>query len=158
MHIQEISSSDTYALRMAVLRDGTPSDEVVWDGDDEPATFHLGVRLDNGTIVAISTWLDRPHPAYEGRRAMQVRGMATAPSHRNIGLGSILLDSGLTVCRQRGVEVVWARARVPALRFYQRHGFGTIGDEYIDPTTALPHVDIAAEAAPDSGRAERPAQ
>jgi predicted GNAT family N-acyltransferase len=146
VHIREISSSDTHPLRASVLRNDTPITDVDWDGDDEPSTFHLGVRLDDDTLVAISTWLERAHPAFEGKRSMQVRGMATAPSHRNIGLGSILLESGLTLCRQRGVEIVWARARVPALRFYERHGFGAIGEQYIDPTTALPHVDIATEA------------
>ena len=59
MHIREISAPDTHELRRSVLRDGTPSDQVEWNGDDEPTTFHLGVRLDEGTIVAISTWLAR---------------------------------------------------------------------------------------------------
>ena len=158
MHIREISATDTHELRRSVLRDGTPTDEVEWNGDDEPTTFHLGVRLDEGTIVAISSWLERTHPSYDGRRTMQVRGMATARTHRGLGLGSILLDTGLTICRQRGVEIVWARARVPALRFYEQHGFHTIGDEYIDATTALPHVDIAADiaAAPDSATGTTP--
>jgi predicted GNAT family N-acyltransferase len=53
-----------------------------------------------------------------------------------------LLVTGLGRCVEAGSTVVWARARVAALSFYERHGFETRGHEYVDLTTGLPHRDI----------------
>ena len=81
MDIVEIRSADTHALRRSVLRDGTPGHDVIWDGDDDPTTFHLGVSV-GGEIVAISSWMWRPCPDLPGHgpndTAIQLRGMATA--------------------------------------------------------------------------------
>ena len=128
-------------MRRSVLRTGTPSDEVVCDGDDLATTFHLGIRCD-GEIVAISTWLERPYPDRPGDPAFQLRGMATADTVRGSGLGAQLLDAGLERCRAAGAVLVWARARDAALPFYERHGFTTVGLGYVDLTTGLPHHDV----------------
>jgi predicted GNAT family N-acyltransferase len=142
----ELQPEDTHALRRSVLRNGTESDEVVFDGDELESTFHLGVRVD-GEVVAISTWLERPYPDRPGDPAFQVRGMATADAHRGDGLGSRLLAAGIERCRSGGATVVWARARDTALPFYARHGFSTVGVGYVDLTTGLPHHDVIREIA-----------
>ena len=139
--IVEITAADTHDLRRRVLRDGTPSDVLVWEGDDEPATFHLGVRTDEG-VVAISTWLQRRYPDRPAEAAFQLRGMATDPAWRGTGVGARLLRAGLEHCAERGATLVWARARVTALPFYERHGFEPVGPEYTDLTTGLRHRDI----------------
>lgn len=141
MRIVELTSEDTHPLRRAILRDGTASDAVVFDGDELASTFHLGASVD-GEVVAVSTWLVRTHPGHPGRTAVQLRGMATAPDQRGAGAGTAVLDAGVERCRDMGIEVVWARARVTALGFYVRHGFVPVGDEYIDSTTGLAHRDI----------------
>lgn len=137
--IVELCPADTHPLRRAVLRTGTASDVVVFDGDDESATFHLGAER-NGEIVAVSSWMRRRFGAHDA--AYQLRGMATAPTVRGTGVGTALLLAGLAECRARGAEVVWARARVTALEFYTSHGFEVVGDEFVDDTTGLPHVVI----------------
>lgn len=137
-----ITAADTHDLRWRVLRDGTLSDAVVFDGDEDAGTFHLGVRDGDGTIVAISTWLQRSHPTAPDRPAHQLRGMAIEPSLRGRGVGTLLLMAGLTACKARESDVVWAHARSTALSFYERHGFVVSGDEYVDETTGLAHVDI----------------
>jgi predicted GNAT family N-acyltransferase len=139
--IVEIAAADTHDLRRRVLRDGTPSVVLTWDGDDEPTTFHLGVR-DGDEIVAISTWLRRRYPDRPADDAFQLRGMATDPAHRATGVSSRLLVVGLDRCASDGATLVWARARVAALSFYERHGFEPVGPEYVDLTTGLPHRDI----------------
>jgi predicted GNAT family N-acyltransferase len=139
--IVEIAAADTHDLRRRVLRDGTPSVVLTWDGDDEPTTFHLGVR-DGDEIVAISTWLRRRYPDRPADDAFQLRGMATDPAHRGTGVSSRLLVVGLDRCASDGATLVWARARVAALSFYERHGFEPVGPEYVDLTTGLPHRDI----------------
>lgn len=134
-------AADTHPLRRAILRDGTPSDDVEFEGDDDPSTMHLGARVD-GELVAVSTWMARRHPDLPGRPGFQLRGMATVPQHRGTGISAELLRFGLERCRDAGAEVVWARARTTALGFYLRHGFVARGHEYTDLTTWLPHRDI----------------
>ena len=142
MQVVEITAGDTHPLRRRVLRDGTIADVVVFDGDDDSTTFHLGVR-DTGELIAISTWMRRPHPDLAAINAYQLRGMAIAPGRQGGGIGSLLLDRGIERCRTRSADLVWARARLSALGFYERHGFETRGSGYTDPTTGLPHIDIA---------------
>ena len=137
----ELRPAETHPLRRAVLRNGTPSDEVVFDGDELESTFHLGLRVD-GELVAISTWLERAYPDRPGNPGFQIRGMATVDAHRGEGLGERLLAAGIERCRAAGATVVWARARDAALPFYLRHGFDTVGAGYVDLTTGLPHHDV----------------
>lgn len=140
----ELRPEDTHALRRAVLRTGTPSEAVVFEGDELASTFHLGIRA-GGEIVAVSTWMERPYPDRPAERGFQVRGMATADSMRGSGLGARLLAAGIERCREAGALLVWARARDAALGFYARHGFTTVGPGYVDLTTGLPHHDVIRE-------------
>jgi predicted GNAT family N-acyltransferase len=144
LDIVELRPDETHALRRTVLRTGTASDEVVFDGDELATTFHLGIRAD-GDLVAISTWMERPYPDRPGERGFQLRGMATLEALRGSGLGARLLDAGVERCRASGAAVVWARARDTALPFYERHGFTTVGLGYVDLTTGLPHHDVIRE-------------
>ena len=137
----ELAAHGTHGLRRTLLREGTASDDVVFDGDDEPGTFHLGVTIGDD-LVAISSWMQRRYPDLPGHPGHQLRGMATIPPARGSGVSSTLLRSGLERCADLGSDVVWARARVAALSFYERHGFEPRGHEYVDLTTGLPHRDI----------------
>ena len=139
--IVEITAAATHDLRRRVLRDGTPSAVVVWEGDTEPTTFHLGVR-EADAVIAISTWLRRRYPDRPAEEAFQLRGMATEPTRRGTGVSARLLLAGLDRCADEGATLVWARARTAALSFYTRHGFEAVGPEYTDLTTGLRHHDI----------------
>lgn len=141
VQIVEIEAVDTHGLRRSLLRDGTSSDQVVFDGDDAEDTFHLGA-FEDGTLVAISTWMDRRYPDLPDHPGHQLRGMATTPAARGTGVSDELLVTGLGRCAESGSSLVWARARVAALSFYERHGFMTRGHQYVDLTTGLPHHDI----------------
>jgi predicted GNAT family N-acyltransferase len=133
--VVELAAAETHHIRYEVLRVGTPSSVVTFDGDDEPQTLHLGVRDDTGTLVAVSTWIPRP---YRGEPAVQLRGMAVVPEVRGTGVGALLLRAGLARASQVA-PVVWARARDTALDFYIAHGFVVADDGFIDDTTQLPH-------------------
>lgn len=143
MELIEITAADTHALRRRVLRVDTPTTEVHFAEDEEPTTWHLGLReTATGELRAISTWLWRDHPAEPGRRGVQLRGMAVDDGYRGRGVGGILLYGGLTVAVERGAEVLWARARDTALGFYMAHGWMPHGEGYIDAGTALTHHDV----------------
>lgn len=137
----ELTAEDTYSLRLAVLRARTPSTDASFDGDDLATTFHLGVRL-GGSIVAVSTWMERRYPDRPNLPGFQLRGMASAPAHRGSGLARMVLEVGIDRCRRLRAELVWARARDEAIGFYDRHGFVVVGKGYIDLVTDLPHHDI----------------
>ena len=132
--VAELTAEETYPLRLAVLRNDTPSSDVTFAEDDVPGTVHLGVR-EGDQVVAISTWIPRP---YDGEPAVQVRGMATALHVRGQGVGALLVEAG---CERAALiaPLVWARARDTALPFYLRHGFTVVGDGFIDESTGKPH-------------------
>ena len=143
LHVVELRADDTHDIRRRVLRDGTPSDDVVFAGDDDPSTVHLGLADRAGIVVAVSSWSPRPFPTGPiGRSEVQLRGMAVDPTHRGRGTGAVLLAAGLDRAAAAGADVVWANARDTALAFYLRHGFGVVGDGYVDATTGLPHHRI----------------
>lgn len=142
--IVEISATRTHELRRLVLRTGTTSTNVVFDGDDELTTSHLGALRDNA-VVAIATLVQRSWPAAPGRTAIQLRGMATHPDVRGEGVGQQLLDACREHARAGGANLIWARARTTALGFYLHAGFAADGSEFIDEATGLAHVNIVQE-------------
>ncbi|MET0325863.1 MAG: GNAT family N-acetyltransferase [Ilumatobacteraceae bacterium] len=152
LHVVELRATATHDLRRRVLRAGTPSDDVVFAGDDDPTTVHLGLADRAGTLVAVSTWAHRPFPtggtgapgatAATAGSDVQLRGMAVDPADQGRGVGAILLAAGLERAGAAGADAVWANARDTALDFYRRHGFRVIGDGFLDATTGLPHHRI----------------
>ena len=136
--VEEVPTSEVLVLRMAVLRDGTPSQDPRYADDDTEGSVNLGIR-ESGILVACSTWLPRPWPLDIDASATQLRGMAVAKHLQSKGLGNILLQAGITRAKALESTYVWARARDRALYFYERNGFETIGDQFIDEASGLGH-------------------
>jgi GNAT superfamily N-acetyltransferase len=136
--VEEVPTSEVLVLRMAVLRDGTPSQDPRYADDDTEGSVNLGIR-ESGLLVACSTWLPRPWPLDQTAPATQLRGMAVAKHLQSKGLGNILLQAGITRAKTLESTYVWARARDRALYFYERNGFETIGDQFIDEASGLGH-------------------
>jgi GNAT superfamily N-acetyltransferase len=142
--VSVVSTADILDLRMSVLRDGTPSKDPRYPQDDDPDAVHFGI-FDADTLIATSTWLDRPWPHEESHFAVQLRGMAVAKTHQSRGIGGILLGAGIDRARDRGARFVWARARDRALNFYEQHGFAIVGDQFIDDASGLGHHLVVIE-------------
>jgi N-acetylglutamate synthase-like GNAT family acetyltransferase len=70
---------------------------------------------------------------------MQLRGMAVAHRLQGSGVGATVLAAGIERARISGCAYVWARARDNALYFYERRGFETVGDQFVDDATGLGH-------------------
>jgi ribosomal-protein-alanine N-acetyltransferase len=70
---------------------------------------------------------------------MDVINIAVAPAHRRRGIGRLLLEHIVALCRRRGVPLLWLRVRASnrgAQRFYRRMGFrarGRFQGYYVDP-------------------------
>ena len=136
--VVEISAEDAHDLRRRVLREGTPSDEVRFEQDAWPATFHLGARDADGALVGIATFFPSPTPWRDGK-AVQLRGMAVETAHQGAGIGRQLLDEAMERLRSAGFEVLWANARDTALPFYRRLGMEVVGEGFLTSDTKLPH-------------------
>jgi len=140
--VTELAASETHDLRRRVLRAATPDTDLVWPGDDLATTLHLGVVAgDDAVVVAISTWLRTASPdiAGTGHVGSQLRGMATDPSVRGSGIGSLLLRAGIERAERNGADHVWANARSTVLDFYVAHGFEIASEEFLSAETAIAH-------------------
>ena len=133
------TTAETLPLRMAVLRDGTPSRDPRYAEDNHDTTLHLVTRDADGIIVATSSWLPRPFPPEPDTPAVQLRGMAVDKTLQSRGVGASLLAAGIERARGFGAVNVWARARDSALAFYERNGMTVVGDAFTDEATGMSH-------------------
>jgi GNAT superfamily N-acetyltransferase len=139
VEVVALDLAETYDLRRRVLRDGTPSQEFRYAEDSDLGTFHLAVRDDNGSVVAVATFCPEPLPGGDGRPALLLRGMAVEPRLQGQGVGRQVLAEAIRRARADGFELLWAKARDSALGFYERLGMSSVGDGFVTPETALPH-------------------
>jgi GNAT superfamily N-acetyltransferase len=131
--VRRATLDEILALRHAELRTGLPRETARFDGDDEPATVHVGA-FDGDAVVGCASFMRRP---YDGRPAWQLRGMATRADRRGTGVGAAVLRFGVELVR-RVTPLLWCNARVPAVPFYERQGW-TIMSDVFDIPTAGPH-------------------
>lgn len=125
-------------LRMAVLRDGTPSHDPTYAQDDAPGCVHLGI-FDDSALVACSSWIPQAWPLDDSKPAIQLKGMAIAKHKQNHGLGAQLLQAGITHALSQNTHFLWARARDSALNFYTKNGFDVYGEMFVDEATSMDH-------------------
>ena len=136
--MSHVGLADIMQLRVAVLRKGTPATDCNYPEDVYPDVVHFGI-IHEGTAIATSSWFMKECPEKPGVAAMQLKGMAVADELQGAGLGALLIDAGLALANERGAAITWARARDSALGFYERLGFVSTGDGFIDGPTARPH-------------------
>ncbi len=136
-----LTLEDIMALRVKVLRKGTPVTHCNYPEDTYEDVIHLGVKNQN-TVVGTSSWFQKECPDLVGESALQLKGMAVDESLQGTGVGVQIIAAGLALATERGVSIVWARARDSALGFYLRCGFTEIGPGYIDEPTGMPHHNV----------------
>ena len=136
--VTSVALTDVMQLRVAVLREGTPATDCNYPEDYYPDVVHFAI-FHEGTAIATSSWFMKECPEKPGIAAIQLKGMAVAEELQGAGLGALLIDTGLALANERGALIAWARARDSALGFYERLGFVSTGDGFIDGPTAMPH-------------------
>lgn len=138
--VRRISAAETHSLRKAVLRNGSDTAVLVFEGDNEVDTFHLGAYVGDN-LVGIGSFLSRPCPDAPGIvPSVQLRGMAVSTHLQSGGIGALLMRAAVEDVRAAGAAVLWANARDAALGFYRdRLGMSVSADGFIDTTTGLPH-------------------
>ena len=136
--VTSVGLTDIMQLRVAVLRKGTPATDCNYPEDAYPDVVHLGIIRD-GITIATSSWFMKECPEKPGVIAMQLKGMAVADELQGAGLGALLIDAGMALAKERGATIAWARARDSAMGFYERFGFTSTGEGFVDGPTAMPH-------------------
>jgi GNAT superfamily N-acetyltransferase len=144
VRVVEVEPEATYDLRRRVLRSHRPDVPVANPQDREPGAFHLAV-VDGEVVVAVGSFSPQPFPP-DGRDAVRLRGMAVEPVRRSQGLGGMLLGAAVERLARDGVTLVWANARLPALRFYEHHGFRAVGEPFDE--IGIAHVLVVRELRP----------
>jgi len=140
LEVRRASAAEIRPLRHSVLRAGQPAEDSIYPIDD--AAVHVGA-WDEGALVGCATVFPEPYagpPEVPG--AWRLRGMAVAPDRQGSGLGRIVLAAALAAAREAGASLVWANARSPAVGFYVKEGWQTVGPEFVTPDTGLPHRRI----------------
>lgn len=142
VRIERVPVDRIIDLRHVVLRQGLPRDAAVFDGDHSPDAFHVAA-IAGDDVVGCATL----HPSrWEDQPAWQLRGMAVADGYRSAGIGGQLVAVIFEhVDTQTPGRVLWANARTPAARFYQRLGWEIVSEVFEIPT-AGPHVRIVRRA------------
>ena len=134
MEIRVVDPEVTLDLRQRVLRPHQTPDQVREAGDGLPG---VAVFVDDA-VVACASVRAEPLPDDPQPGDWRLRGMASEPAVRGQGYGAIALHAALGYARQHGARRVWCNARTPALGFYEKYGFTTVGEEF-DLPDAGPH-------------------
>ncbi|GAB4152152.1 MAG: GNAT family N-acetyltransferase [Planctomycetota bacterium] len=125
--LETVGLEEIIELRYELLIKPTTYPHREFDGDHDPTTLHFRAVLNGRTVSCASCMQSN----WEGSPASQLRGMATVPELRSLGLGGALLK----FCEECAAafhqsEVMWCNAQLPAKRFYARHGYSEAGKEF----------------------------
>ena len=132
MHVRFIKASETYPLRLLVLRTGGTEEDVHFANDRLEGAFHLGVHIGEHRI-GVGSFYPEKHEDLRGWKQYRLRGMATHPDFQGQGAGARLMQFALTHLKAQHADLVWCNARVNAVAFYERAGFTTVGERFEIP-------------------------
>jgi GNAT superfamily N-acetyltransferase len=135
VQVEQVPPGMTAALRRRVLRPHQTVAQLI--AETTPGTIAFAA-FSGGAVVGSALLSEEPLPDLD-RAGWRLRGMATAPEVQGNGVGGAVLDAAIDYVRTAGGNVLWCNARTPARRFYERHGFQTIGDPWTDPAIG-PHI------------------
>jgi ElaA protein len=105
------------------------------DGLDQGA-WHLAARLESELIGYLRlTPVSGPSPI------VRIGRVAVAPSLRRDGLGRMLMEKALILCRERfPLQPIALGAQVPLAPFYESFGFAAMSEPYDDFGVA--HIEM----------------
>src|ERR1700730_5281404 len=135
--------------RQRVLRPHETLAQLSLPGDDDPETGHFAA-LDDGEGIGTASVRREVAPwAPDVWPVCRLRGMATAEDRRSRGIGAAVLAAVVEHVRAHGGGLLWCNARTPAVLFYERAGFATRGDSWVDPVIG-PHIAMELTVGPAS--------
>lgn len=102
-----------------------------WDAQDATA-IHLLASTD-GQAIACARVLPDGH----------IGRMAVLPAWRGRGVGAVVLQAAIQICRDLTLPRAQLSAQTHAVDFYARVGFVVVSAPYLDAN--IPHVDMVLE-------------
>ncbi len=106
--------------------------EIEWDGMDEEATHFLALN-EAGAYVGTARFLP----------SGQIGRMAVLPTHRNHGVGRMLLDAAIDHARASSYYGVFLHAQDYVSGFYDKAGFTAVGSPFVE--AGITHVKMTRE-------------
>ncbi len=147
--VRTAKPAEIRSLRQIVLRPGQPETASIFPGDDDEETVHFGAYRGE-TLVGIASLYREPRsgadPEIPGWR---LRGMATSPDRRGVGIGRAILEACTRHVAEAGGGELWCNARTTAMGFYARAGFEVVSEEF-EVEGIGPHV-VMRRLIPPSG-------
>ena len=148
VRIQHVDAARTHPLRQRVLRQHETLEQVAsTDIGHDDATFVAAITGDDEVVGTAAVWREPPPWDPEDRTAWRLRGVATDPARRSSGIGGRVLAAVVAHVADHGGGLLWANARIPAQRFYEREGWITRGDPWEDPVIG-PHIVMLRQVRP----------
>lgn len=117
-------------IRRTVFVDEQSVPEDIEIDEWDPQSLHAVVFDDQGRALGTGRLLPDGH----------IGRMAVLREARGSGVGSALLTALMAEARRRGHAKAVLSAQTQAVPFYQRHGYGIVGDEYME--AGIRHVDM----------------
>lgn len=142
LQINVISAEETYGIRQPVLRPHQTMEACKFEGDHASTTFHIGA-FHQQKLISIASFYAEAHPDFSDRDVYRLRGMATLEAYRGLGAGSLAVKYGQELLREKGISLLWCKARLPVRAYYEKLGFETHGDVFDIPSIG-PHIVMYA--------------
>lgn len=124
--ISSITATETYVVRLPVLREGKPIESCHFDGDNLPSTHHFGLFMDD-SLIGVASIFKSKNKIFEQNNQIQLRGMAVLKSHQRQGLGEDLIHTVEDYAKKNKADIIWFNARSVAINFYKKLGYEIIG-------------------------------
>ena len=139
--VRQVPVERTRALRKSVLRPYLPDDDpFVMPDDHLPTTVAFGAVTADDELIGVARIAPEPPPFDpSAQRSWRLRGMATSPDARNMGVGSAVLAALVAHIADAGGGILWCNARVSARGLYERGGLQQWGDVWEEPNIG-PHI------------------
>lgn len=140
--MQIVEADRARELRRTVLRPSDPPGAAL-PGDGIADAIHFAAVDDDGSVLSTcfvfpDDW-PYPLPTPQTRApGWHLRQMATDPAYRGRGAGSAVLEAVVAYVTDRQ-GLLWCHARVPAIPFYERHGFTAVGEVHPSGEPPIPH-------------------
>ena len=119
-------------IRRAVfIEEQQVPEDLEWD-DDDKTCVHVLVSDNNKPIAA-------------GRIKMNghIGRMAVLKDYRSKGIGSAVLEALINFSKTLKMKSVYLHAQTTAIPFYEKHGFKTSSDEFMD--AGIPHKTMGKQ-------------
>lgn len=130
--IKKITASETYSVRLPVLRKGKSLESCHFDGDDLETTIHFGLYL-NTELVGVVSLFKKNNSHFSEKKQFQIRGMAVLEDQRKKDFGKALLMHCEEECKNQDTDLIWFNARTEAVGFYEKMKYHKTGTPFDIP-------------------------